>query len=127
MNRALVFGGLQSGAFRSFGTCPVSQRWHMDKVENRHWYRYAYGLFGLIPLCKQKPFFSRYGYKDKVKQTGALPRLDEDAERIEKPIFRPESPFDQSKALFGQNDYIDILGNHLMKRDKILNFHFLFN
>merc|ERR1719412_2550846 len=92
MNRAVVVLGRHSGSLRSFGTCPVSQRWHKDKVENRHWYR--------------------YGYKDTVKQTGALPRLDDDAERIKQPIFRPESPFVPSKALLGQNDYIDILGDN---------------
>ena len=38
--------------------------------------------------------------------------MDDDAERIKQPIFRPESPFVPSKALLGQNDYIDILGDN---------------
>jgi len=76
---------------RNFSTCQISQRWHKEKVENRHWYR--------------------FGYKDKVKQTGALPRLSEDAPKIEdQKIFEPEAQFAPCRALSGQNDYIDILG-----------------
>merc|ERR1719411_2377512 len=76
---------------RNFSTCQISQRWHKDKVENRHWYR--------------------FGYKDKVKQTGPLPRLSEDAPKIEdQKIFEPEAQFAPCRALSGQNDYIDILG-----------------
>ena len=53
----------------------------------------------------------RYGYKDKVKRTGALPRLDEDAKKYDKqPIFEPDAAFAPKRALYGQNDYIDILG-----------------
>lgn len=75
----------------STGTC--CSRWHKDKVENRH--------------------FWRYGYKDKVKQSGAMPRLDEDAEKIDSmPIYTPENPYAPKRALWGQNDYIDILGDN---------------
>jgi len=78
---------------RNFSTCQISQRWHKDKVANRHWYR--------------------FGYKDKVKQTGALPRLSEDSEKIEhQRIFEPEAEFAPCRALSGQNDYIDILGEN---------------
>ena len=57
-------------------------------------------------------FLHRYGYKDKVKQTGPLPRLSEDAPKIEdQKIFEPEAQFAPCRALSGQNDYIDILGN----------------
>ena len=49
--------------------------------------------------------------KDKVKQTGALPRLSEDAPKLENQvIFEPEAQFAPCRALAGQNDYIDILG-----------------
>ena len=55
--------------------------------------------------------FYRFGYKDKVKQTGALPRLSEDAPKLENQvIFEPEAQFAPCRALSGQNDYIDILG-----------------
>jgi len=78
---------------RHLSTCRLVQRWHKDKVENRH--------------------FWRYGYKDKVKQSGALPRLDEDSKKIdEMPIFSPENPYAPKRALWGQNDYIDILGDN---------------
>jgi hypothetical protein len=78
---------------RSLSTCPARQRWHKDKVENRHWYR--------------------FGYHDEVKQTGALPRLSEDAKVVDgQRLFEPEAPFAQKRALYGQNDYIDILGTH---------------
>ena len=61
------------------------------------------------------PFVSfliyRFGYKDKVKQTGALPRLSEEAPKLEDQIiFEPEAQFAPCRALAGQNDYIDILG-----------------
>jgi hypothetical protein len=53
----------------------------------------------------------RFGYKDKVKQTGALPRLSEEAPKLEDQIiFEPEAQFAPCRALAGQNDYIDILG-----------------
>ena len=56
----------------------------------------------------------RFGYKDKVKQTGALPRLSEDAPKLENQvIFEPEAQFAPCRALAGQNDYIDILGKFL--------------
>jgi len=78
-------------SFRSFSTGQICQRWHKDKVANRHCYR--------------------FGYKDKVKQTGALPRLSEDAPKLENQvIYEPEAQFAPCRALAGQNDYIDILG-----------------
>ena len=56
----------------------------------------------------------RFGYKDKVKQTGALPRLSEDAPKLENQvIYEPEAQFAPCRALAGQNDYIDILGKFL--------------
>jgi len=84
---------LQVASRRCLGTSSLVARWHKDKVENR--------------------YFWRYGYKDKVKQSGALPRLDEDAKKIdEMPIFTPENPYAPKRALWGQNDYIDILGDN---------------
>ena len=86
----------------SFHTCTQNNRWHKDKVDNRRLYR--------------------YGYIDRVKQSGALPRISEDSERIRSiKVFRPSNPFAPKEALFGQNDYIDILGNQMFN-----NYH-LFN
>ena len=78
----------------SFHTSTLKERWHKDMVENRRLYR--------------------YGYVDKVKQSGALPRISEDSPRVKTmKVFRPSNPFAPKEALFGQNDYIDILGNDL--------------
>jgi len=78
---------------RFFSTSQILPRWHKDRMANRDLYR--------------------YGYKDKVKRTGALPRLDEDAKKYDKqPIFEPDAAFAPKRALYGQNDYIDILGEN---------------
>ena len=84
----------------AFHTSTQNNRWHKDKVENRQLYR--------------------YGYIDRVKQSGALPRISEDSERIRHmKVFRPANPFAPKEALFGQNDYIDILGNKIFNNYKI--------
>lgn len=74
-----------------FSTSASVQRWHKD-VSNR------------------RQIF-RYGYHDKTKWSGALPRISEDDQRWDsrKP-YTPANPWAQKRALFGQNDYIDILG-----------------
>ena len=75
----------------NFHTSLSVSRWHKDKVANRDLYR--------------------HGYKDVTKQSGALPRISEDSPRIHQiKVFRPSNPFAPKEALFGQNDYIDILG-----------------
>ena len=80
--------------FVSLHTSALNARWHKDVVENRRLYR--------------------HGYIDKVKQSGALPRISEDSRRLRTiKVFRPANPFAPKEALFGQNDYIDILGIHL--------------
>ncbi len=77
---------------RSLSTGAALGRWHKDLRENRHVYR--------------------YGYKDRVKFTGPLPRLRNDSNPVYAlPVFRPDNPFAASQALQGQNDYIDILGH----------------
>lgn len=78
---------------RTFSTSQTIARWYKDQAANRNWYR--------------------FGYKDKVKRSGALPRLDEDAKKIKnQPIFEPEAAYAPKRALSGQNDYIDILGEN---------------
>ena len=80
--------------FVSLHTSALNERWHKDVVENRRLYR--------------------HGYVDNVKQSGAMPRISEDSHRLRTiKVFRPANPFAPKEALFGQNDYIDILGNHL--------------
>ena len=76
----------------SFSTSALAGRWHRDFVQDRHVWR--------------------FGYKDKIKQSGALPRLKNDSLPIkQKRIFAPMNPYSKSQALMGQNDYIDILGH----------------
>lgn len=71
-------------------TC-VRFRWHEDKV-------------------RQGPVQIRYGYKDTILPEGTLPRI-KDATPLPTPMYRPGNPWSEEKALFGQNDYIDILGD----------------
>ena len=78
-----------------FHTTTINNRWHKDRVENRDLYR--------------------HGYIDRVKQSGAMPRISEDSPRIKEiKVFRPSNPFAPKEALFGQNDYIDILGKKII-------------
>jgi len=75
----------------AFSTSASSCRWHKDVAKRQH--------------------IAKYGYKDQVKRSGALPRISEDEERWDaRRVFTPENPWAQKRALFGQNDYIDILG-----------------
>jgi len=54
----------------------------------------------------------RFGYEDKLKMSGTLPRIGNDYARVpSKKIFKPQNPFAPSNALYGQNDYFDILGD----------------
>jgi hypothetical protein len=47
-----------------------------------------------------------------VKMSGPLPRLSEDALRVNTlKVFTPYNQWAPKRALFGQNDYIDILGD----------------
>ena len=76
----------------ALSTSSTSCRFHNERIQNRN--------------------LRSYGYHDKVKRSGPLPRLKNDSKRIyAAKIPTPKDPFAPKRALLGQNDYIDILGS----------------
>jgi len=65
------------------------------------------------------PLIRRYGYADPIDMRGLLPR-ESNARIREMPIYHPADTWSEKKALFGQNDYIDILGSEKLHPTRIL-------
>ncbi|CAH0699160.1 unnamed protein product [Spodoptera exigua] len=58
---------------------------------------------------EKQRLIKRFGYEEKLWNGGLLPRTL--GKPLPMPEYRPANPWTERKALFGQNDYIDILGS----------------
>lgn len=86
---------------RSPQICSVRYRYHADKIANG-------------------PIIKRYGYKEHLFTQGLLPRIKGETKKLPMPTYRPKDAWAEKRALFGQNDYIDILGNEKLHPTRIL-------
>lgn len=68
---------------------------------------------------KKGKLLRRFGYEEKITTEGFLPHYGEDRIRT-MPIYKPKNFWSEKRALFGQNDYIDILGNEKLHPTRIL-------
>ncbi|KAK9882151.1 hypothetical protein WA026_019668 [Henosepilachna vigintioctopunctata] len=65
------------------------------------------------------PLVRRHGYENPILQRGLLPRI-KGAKNLPIPEYKLKNPWAERRALFGQNDYIDILGNEKLHPTRIL-------
>lgn len=79
----------------------VRYRYHADKVA-------------------RGPLIQRYGYRERIIQSGLLPRDKDFKKIVAMPLYKPKDVWSNKRALFGQNDYIDILGNERIHPSRIL-------
>jgi len=70
--------------------------------------------------ANKKRIIRDYGYEEKIDQKGLLAHTGGTIPVKEMPIYRPTDSWAERKALFGQNDYIDILGNESLSPTTIM-------
>ncbi|XP_011504824.1 PREDICTED: 39S ribosomal protein L51, mitochondrial [Ceratosolen solmsi marchali] len=73
-------------------------------------------------FANKKRLVRRHGYYEHIDQKGLLAHTDDNNPIRQMPTYRPDDSWSEKKALFGQNDYIDILGNEeLSVKDVMYN------
>uniref|UniRef100_A0A023FXL9 Large ribosomal subunit protein mL51 n=1 Tax=Amblyomma parvum TaxID=251391 RepID=A0A023FXL9_AMBPA len=69
-----------------------------------------------VRFWERKKYIRRYGYENPLHPPGYLPRLPKEKTKpATVPIYAPKDAWCERRALFGQNDYIDILGSGDLK------------
>lgn len=69
-----------------------------------------------VRFWERRKYLRRHGYRNPLHPPGFLPRLPDEKEKLRsQPVYAPKDVWCERRALFGQNDYIDILGNGTMK------------
>ncbi|XP_045105298.1 39S ribosomal protein L51, mitochondrial-like [Portunus trituberculatus] len=103
-----LLGALSRVATPSYGAAVtaaaaarMSQGWAPLVTSVRHRYHWQ--------KMEKGPLLRNYGEKEPLHNKGLLPHM-EHHKRLPIPLFRPKNNWAEKRALFGQNDYIDILG-----------------
>ena len=76
-------------------------------------YRFRY-------FADKKRCLRRYGYEETIDPNGLLAHTGGTERITQMPIYRPTDSWSSKRALFGQNDYIDIFGNEDLHPTRIL-------
>ncbi|XP_064460414.1 large ribosomal subunit protein mL51-like [Ornithodoros turicata] len=69
-----------------------------------------------VRFWERRKFIRRYGYEDPIMKPGLFPRNPNSKRPIQAlPTYVAKDAWCERRALFGQNDYIDILGDGKIK------------